>query len=181
MPKCLKLFSKWIKKRNHRSISICVLQCQSYYISTETPFTKSFWLLHCLTYTSREYVAPDSPAASQTSDLAVSLKSVAMETREGQWVANSKSESHPPAVCRNAGILAWLQVVFYTSGRDKQHCWGVTVKGLKWCKMYRNWVSTVNITNTKVFKKYCLKNLASVKLKPSCWNVHIGPLPWITN
>lgn len=35
-----------------------------------------------------------------------------METREGQWVTDSESESRPPAESRYTGILARLQVVF---------------------------------------------------------------------
>lgn len=65
-----------------------------------------------LTYTSGQYVAPHSPASSQACDLAASLKSVAMETREGQWVTDSESESCPSAESRYTGILARLQVVF---------------------------------------------------------------------
>lgn len=65
-----------------------------------------------LTYTSGQYVTPHSSASSQTCDLAASLKSVAMETREGQWVTDSEPESRPPAESRYAGILARLQVVF---------------------------------------------------------------------
>lgn len=45
---------------------------------------RSAYVLVRLTYTSGQYVAPHSPASSQACDLAASLKSVAMETREGQ-------------------------------------------------------------------------------------------------
>lgn len=80
------------------------MQCQSIYIFTEILIRDD----SCLTDTSWQYVAPDASASSQTCDLAVSFKSVAIETSEGQRVANSKSESHPPAVRWYPGILTWL-------------------------------------------------------------------------
>lgn len=67
-----------------------------------------------LTYTAGQCVAPHSSTSSQTCDLTVSLKSVAMETGEGQRVSDSKSEPRPPAKGWHTWILTRFQVVLCT-------------------------------------------------------------------